>query len=82
MLFLLFITGKAGCNRKHLSILKKKIRKTHTSISVIIAARNEEKNIGLCIDSILKQTYPAHLFEIIIVNDHSIDSTVAVVRFI
>ena len=58
---------------------EEKNQKNNTSISVIIAARNEENNIGLCIDSILKQTYPAHLFEIIIVDDHSIDSTVAVV---
>ena len=44
-------------------------------ITVIIAARNEEKNIGYCIESIIKQTYPANLFEVIIVDDHSVDST-------
>ena len=59
---------------------EEKNQKNNTLISVIIAARNEEKNIGLCIESILKQTYPAHLFEIIIVDDHSIDSTVAIVN--
>ncbi len=47
-------------------------------ITVIIAARNEEKNIGNCIESIIKQTYPALLFEVIIVDDHSIDSTAAI----
>lgn len=47
-------------------------------ITVIIAARNEEKNIGNCIESIIKQTYPANLFEVIIVDDHSIDSTAAI----
>ena len=56
------------------------VQKNTTSVSVIIAARNEEKNIGLCIESILKQTYPTHLFEIIIVDDHSVDSTAAIVN--
>ena len=27
-------------------------------VSIIIAARNEEKNIGKCIQSIVSQTYP------------------------
>ena len=35
-------------------------------ISVIIAARNEEKNIGNCIQSIIRQSYPANKFEIIV----------------
>ncbi|MEO8412255.1 MAG: glycosyltransferase [Ginsengibacter sp.] len=51
-----------------------------TFISVIIAARNEEKNIGNCIASINKQTYPENLFEVIIVDDNSSDATVAVAR--
>ncbi len=55
-------------------------KKSTTFISVIIAARNEEKNIGACIETILNQTYPAHLFEIIIVDDHSLDATVDIVK--
>ncbi|MGH2564456.1 MAG: glycosyltransferase, partial [Ginsengibacter sp.] len=54
------------------------ISEKDTFISVIIPARNEEKNIGLCIESIIKQTYPDHLFEMIIVDDHSVDSTAAI----
>jgi cellulose synthase/poly-beta-1,6-N-acetylglucosamine synthase-like glycosyltransferase len=50
-----------------------------TFISVIIPARNEQKNIGACIESILAQKYPAYLFEIIVVNDHSEDNTAKVV---
>ncbi len=49
-------------------------------VSVIIAARNEEKNIAYCIGSLLKQTYPRELYEIIVVDDHSEDKTVEVVR--
>ncbi|MEP6951954.1 MAG: glycosyltransferase [Ginsengibacter sp.] len=54
--------------------------KHSTFITVIIAARNEEKNIGKCIESIIKQTYPENLFEVIIVDDHSSDSTAVIVR--
>ena len=51
----------------------------HTRISVIIPARNEERNIGACIEAILAQKYPQDLFEIIVVDDHSEDNTAAVV---
>lgn len=50
------------------------------SFSVIIPARNEENNIGNCIQSILNQTYPSSLFEIIIIDDHSTDNTSKVVE--
>lgn len=50
-----------------------------TRISVIIPARNEEKHIGHCLQSILNGNYPQELYEIIVVNDHSTDNTVAVI---
>src|ERR1700731_1411892 len=46
-----------------------------TKVSVIIPARNEEKNIGHCLVSILAQDYPAHLFEILVCDDYSDDNT-------
>lgn len=46
-----------------------------TKVTIIIPARNEEKNIINCLTSILKINYPKKLFEIIIVDDHSTDST-------
>lgn len=49
-------------------------------VSIIIAARNEEKNIGNCIQSIIDQTYPENKFEIIVTDDHSIDATVPVIE--
>jgi cellulose synthase/poly-beta-1,6-N-acetylglucosamine synthase-like glycosyltransferase len=45
------------------------------SISLIIAARNEENNIGSCLESLLNLNYPKDKLEIIIVNDHSTDKT-------
>ena len=44
-------------------------------ISVVIAARNEEKNIGNILNHLINQTYPRELYEIIIVNDGSEDRT-------
>ncbi len=46
-----------------------------TRVSVIIPARNETVNIANCIRSILAQSYPAYLIEIIVVDDHSTDDT-------
>ena len=52
--------------------------KHSTFITVIIVARNEKKNIGSCIESIIKQTYAGNLFELIIVDDHSGDLTAVI----
>jgi biofilm PGA synthesis N-glycosyltransferase PgaC len=51
-----------------------------TRISVIIPARNEEKNIGELLQALQEQTYPKELFEVIVVDDHSTDATAAVVQ--
>ncbi len=51
-----------------------------TKITVIIPARNEESNIAHCLQAVLGQTYPADLFEIIVVDDHSTDQTVSIVQ--
>jgi cellulose synthase/poly-beta-1,6-N-acetylglucosamine synthase-like glycosyltransferase len=52
----------------------------HTKITVIIPARNEDENIKVCLDSIVNQTYPKKLFEVIVVDDHSTDNTAEVVK--
>ena len=49
-------------------------------ISIIIAARNEGKNIGNCIQSIINQTYPQNKFEIIVTDDYSTDNTVSTIQ--
>jgi len=51
-----------------------------TKISVIIPARNEEKNIGACLDSIFNQTLSKELYEVIVIDDHSTDTTAAIVK--
>jgi biofilm PGA synthesis N-glycosyltransferase PgaC len=44
-------------------------------VSIIIAVRNEEENIIKLLTDISRQSYPEQLLEIIIVDDHSTDST-------
>jgi cellulose synthase/poly-beta-1,6-N-acetylglucosamine synthase-like glycosyltransferase len=51
-----------------------------TTLSVIIPARNEEKNIFDCLHSIVSQTYPKHLFEVIVIDDHSTDMTAKIIQ--
>jgi len=50
-------------------------QQNNTKVTIIIPARNEENNICNCLESILKQTYPLALMEVIVVNDHSTDCT-------
>jgi ABC-type dipeptide/oligopeptide/nickel transport system permease subunit len=44
-------------------------------IAVIVPVRNEEKNIGKCLDALAAQQYPSGLFQVIVVDDHSTDGT-------
>jgi cellulose synthase/poly-beta-1,6-N-acetylglucosamine synthase-like glycosyltransferase len=53
---------------------------TDISISIIIPARNEEDNIERLLNSIQSQSYPDHLFEVIVVDDHSTDKTAEIVN--
>lgn len=45
------------------------------TVSVVIPCRNEEKYIGKCIESFLKQTYPVELITIIVADGMSTDKT-------
>lgn len=48
-----------------------------TPITVIIPVRNEENYIIPCLESILDNDFPLELLQIIVINDHSTDQTVA-----
>ncbi len=47
-------------------------------ISVCVPARNEERNIGRCVEALLAQTYPK--FEVIVLDDRSTNSTPEILR--
>ena len=50
-----------------------------TKVSVIIPARNEEKNIENLLKALHRQSYPMSLLEIIVIDDHSTDNTAGLV---
>ena len=65
---------------KKIPVYKKTLQHVSTKISVLIAARNEEKTIGNLLTSLRDQTYRKEFFEIIVVDDHSTDKTADVVK--
>ncbi len=48
--------------------------------SVIVAARNEEENIGHLCQCLYQQSYPSEQIEFVIVNDHSSDRTLSILQ--
>lgn len=55
-------------------------RKNIIRVSVLIAARNEEKNIDKLLESIYNQSFPKEFLEVIIVDDHSTDNTKSIIN--
>lgn len=55
-------------------------RKLSTKVSVIIATRNEEENIKLCLKDLIAQDFDKNLYEIIIVDDFSTDKTTIIIE--
>lgn len=51
---------------------------TRPFVSIIVPARNEEDNIGSCVESLVASDYPA--FEVLVVDDRSQDRTRDIVR--
>lgn len=49
-----------------------------TRLSVVVPAHDEELLIGRCIDSLLAQSYPRGLYEVVVVADNCEDDTAAV----
>lgn len=47
-------------------------------VSILVPARNEERNIDICIKSLLNQDYPN--YELIILDDNSIDNTLKICK--
>ncbi|HPG40794.1 MAG TPA: glycosyltransferase [bacterium] len=68
---ILFLIGlskkKPGTNRDRLTV------------TVIVAARNEEHTIGNILQDLTRQTYPVSLYRVIVVNDGSTDNTQQVI---
>ncbi|MGF2685365.1 glycosyltransferase [Marinobacter sp. DUT-3] len=49
-------------------------------VSVLIPAKNEQRDIPDCLNSLLQQDYPKDLYEIILIDNGSMDRTVEIAR--
>ncbi|MFH1828284.1 MAG: glycosyltransferase [Nanoarchaeota archaeon] len=52
--------------------------KEYPNVSIIVPARDEERNIKRCVDSLLKQDYPN--YEVLVLNDNSTDQTEEILK--
>ncbi len=60
----------------HIGLGKKYPRINHTpAVSILIAARNEEKYLPICLESLENQRYPQDKLQVILINDRSTDHT-------
>ncbi|HYM19834.1 MAG TPA: glycosyltransferase [Candidatus Kapabacteria bacterium] len=67
-----FVVGiRRGLRRNSVSAISSIVKK----VSVVVCARNEEKNIDECLESLSKLDYPAESLQIVVVDDHSDDRT-------
>jgi glycosyltransferase involved in cell wall biosynthesis len=58
----------------------KDVRHEIPYVSVLVPARNETTLIRPCVVSLMMQDYPAHKYEVIVIDDSSSDTTVKVVQ--
>lgn len=56
----------------------KKIKSLNYKVSILIPARNEEKNLKKCVTSIMNQNYEN--FELIVLDDNSTDDTLKILK--
>ena len=52
----------------------------HPRVSVVVAARDEERSIGPCLSALRSQSYPPECFEMVVVDDRSTDGTADVIK--
>lgn len=74
----LYYSGAVFFLRRGLRRLTPSGPQQNHSYSVVIAARNEEKVIGRCLESVFSQRLPKERYEVIVVNDRSSDSTASI----
>lgn len=76
LVFLLYYVTFLWSIRRGLSSLSNPRSDAAPFSSVVIAARNEQKNIEQCLRALIEQSYDPFKFEVIVVDDHSQDNTV------
>lgn len=63
----------------NLRYYKAQNRELKTKVSILVAARNEAKNISKTLDDLCAQSYDKSLTEIIFIDDHSTDNTAEII---
>ena len=56
------------------------IRQNVPTVSIVVAARNEEENIGNLLDDLSQQAYPFEKLQVIIADDRSTDDTWSIIK--
>lgn len=72
-----YLIGFYIVNRDHRKVC---LENSEPFVSIVVAARNEEKTIRKCLDCLICQVYPADCYEIIVVNDASTDDTLSIIK--
>ncbi len=76
---LLFLLGVLVWNLKVVPKVNPAAKpKQYPYVSILVPARNEERNIKRCLTSLIQQDYPD--FEILVLDDHSEDATAEIVE--
>lgn len=65
---------------KHFAEPGKTEKPGREKIAVLIAMRNEEKNIGGCLSALEAQNYPSSLFDVYVIDDRSTDRSTEIVQ--
>lgn len=78
LIYLLIDSIKSIRNIPNLSHLSNLSKISFPMVSIILPARNEEKYIARCLDSLLTQDYPN--YEIISIDDSSSDNTAKIIK--
>ncbi|PWJ59066.1 cellulose synthase/poly-beta-1,6-N-acetylglucosamine synthase-like glycosyltransferase [Dyadobacter jejuensis] len=59
---------------------RKDLKEPSSFFTVIVPVRNEANNIGKLLQDLIRQDYPSHLYEVLIMNDGSTDATAQLVE--
>lgn len=65
--------------KEHLSQLNRQSEEHQPMVTVVVPMRNEEKFIGECLDSLIRQNYPSDRIEVLVVDGKSEDASRSIV---
>ena len=68
------------CGWKKIEPFNLEVGSKNLTVSIVVAVRNEEENINSLVKNLKSQDYNASLFDIIIIDDHSIDNTLEILK--